>query len=1050
MSKGKIFAFDIGTGSLGIAVRDGDEIIEARSLLIPPDFASTKEQRERRRQWRTRIAHKKREEWLQQICKKAGIEVLEGRKPGYKKKGISSQKGDPRLEREFASPGDDTVYTSCLLRIKLLRGEKLEGWQIYKALHSAIQRRGFDPSIPWKRKAIKKGITNKEDVKNNDMSDDNKDEKENLKKAREYEKTLMEITHGKEDWNYPCYFDAYCMKLWNPETDELRFIQTHEAERARSNEFSPSRRLVEKELRDLINAAAKQCPSLVGKTDYIMYGPTETSYASYYPKLRKQYGIKEGGENDWQGAISQKIPRFDNRMPDKCALIPRYNVCRARDHLTMKFTFLMKLKNMRYKDSFHQEHMLTAEDIRVIFDEKTEKVAKKKKELITKGTGKNIDYEKMSKIYQYTSNQWTNWLKKYKNGYSCVNHEKVDPPKISGRARYCRPAMRIMCDLILSGKSPWEFYNQLLEKMDNENPKKGLVNEDIEFLLKLPDNWEGIYIPQYTLAERFMEGEINRDSAIKKVINKQRDPIIRHRMEIFKNYIDRLTNEYGIPEKVVIELVRQDFLGPKAKRAFEKWQRENRKRNEEARNRAKELGISGHEGRTKLRLFKQQNGYCLYTGENLSENELEQYEIDHIVPRGGGYNGSDSFINKVVTKAKTNHDKGDRTPYEFLSQSGKWDAYLERVKKVTSSLGKKKSALLTSEHPEELDEKYTQLAETAWIARIARDIVCLFYGWQYGEKGELEKALVVDGKLTSNVRAKYGLNTLLAGGNETDPEKRKEKNRDDKRHHALDAMVLSFITRNKPDLPEGVHKELFRKWINKVVPEQIAFEKPQLEETIYGKRTIYERNKEKEIIVKRVDLKDMAYRNGKYDKIKAQKEIQGILDVTLRKRLERFLETNPEKETWNSFIDNLRQQDRWGSRVKKVRIYEGEPDEYANLSKTDDKGQFRRGDKHRGQFVYLSEKKIPKVRPVYVFESVKSVKNELLKEGYEIIDFFKSGFLIEIGKSFDYNGRFIPSGKYLLSSLRSNGQVQLNSTHPNLKNPIGISALLKAGFIRIK
>ena len=72
----KLFAFDIGTGSLGIAVREGNEIIDARSLIIPENVASTKEQRERRGQWRTREAHKAREIWLKEQCINAGIPVM--------------------------------------------------------------------------------------------------------------------------------------------------------------------------------------------------------------------------------------------------------------------------------------------------------------------------------------------------------------------------------------------------------------------------------------------------------------------------------------------------------------------------------------------------------------------------------------------------------------------------------------------------------------------------------------------------------------------------------------------------------------------------------------------------------------------------------------------------------------------------------------------------------------------------------------------------------------------------------------------------------------
>lgn len=229
-----------------------------------------------------------------------------------KKTGIPPRKGDPRLEREFAETGDDTVYTSCLLRIMLLRGEKLEGWQVYKVLHSAIQRRGFDSSVPWKRRSEK---------------DD--EEKESKESVNAFLNDIRTITSSREELMFPCYYDAYKMGLWDPRTDRLLFKQDRHADRARG--YTPPRAMVEKEFRALLNAAAKQFPALVGKTDFILYGPTGKSYASHDPDIRKKYGVKEGGEWDWQGALAQKIPRFDNRIVDQCTLIPRYNVCRADD-----------------------------------------------------------------------------------------------------------------------------------------------------------------------------------------------------------------------------------------------------------------------------------------------------------------------------------------------------------------------------------------------------------------------------------------------------------------------------------------------------------------------------------------------------------------------------------------------------------------------------------------------------------------------------------------------------------------------------------------------
>ncbi|MGD0813224.1 MAG: hypothetical protein ABSA83_06440 [Verrucomicrobiota bacterium] len=164
----------MGKGSIGEAVRQGTTFLHKASLLIPAEFAETKTAATRRRMWRTRKAHKEREKWLEKVMQDAGIEILKGRQlckvdeqgniiPESEWKSKNGRKGrwqpapeTPEekskrelLEREFAKKGDPTCYTSCLLRIKLLRGEKPEhSWQVFKAFHSAIQRRGYG-KVPW-------------------------------------------------------------------------------------------------------------------------------------------------------------------------------------------------------------------------------------------------------------------------------------------------------------------------------------------------------------------------------------------------------------------------------------------------------------------------------------------------------------------------------------------------------------------------------------------------------------------------------------------------------------------------------------------------------------------------------------------------------------------------------------------------------------------------------------------------------------------------------------------------------------------------------------
>ena len=73
-----------------------------------------------------------------------------------------------------------------------------------------------------------------------------------------------------------------------------------------------------------------------------------------------------------------------------------------------------------------------------------------------------------------------------------------------------------------------------------------------------------------------------------------------------------------------------------------------------------------------MELLTAQVGECLYTAEKLIPEELDQYVIDHIVPRAKG--GPDSALNYVLTTRRANDDKGNRTPFEWLSTTNQWDA----------------------------------------------------------------------------------------------------------------------------------------------------------------------------------------------------------------------------------------------------------------------------------------------------------------------------------------------------------------------------------------
>lgn len=1045
----RIWAFDLGKGSIGEAVWDERQkrFLHVASLLIPAEFASTKEAASRRRMKRTRDAHKAREAWLDSVWRAAGLSPLQGRKVGkVNGKWQLIRKGDPRLEREFPAKGDTTCYTSCLLRIKLLRGEKLEEWQIYKALHSAIQKRGYDPDIAWKGRESRRSF----------RKDTEDDEKDTVKRMAAFESELAAMSPEYEEYRLPCYFYAWKMGLWRPENPaELRERVNHDAQSTR-NMIVP-RQLVEKEIRLLVEKAGEQISALRGKADLVLYGPSGTAYASYYPELRAKFRLREGGANDWEGVLGQKIPRFDNRIVEKCVLMPRFNACKVDVRLdkegkpfpdsllASEVTFLMKLKNMRVQRAPGVQNGLTAQEIKEVFEHED------------------------AAGYALSPSKWKKMCLRF--GAQSLNPKKdeIDAPKASGRSRFCRPALEVLKRLILSGLPPKEFHQTEVARLNgNTDERKGIVAADLKFLLDMGPTWEGLHIPNQKL-DALAQQTANADAAIRVLIGSQNDPVVRHRLETFWGRLKTLEQETGgKPDEIAIEFVRTDFMGRKAKLEYENFIKKRAKERKDARAQAAEAGATERSAGLKMELLQLQGGCCPYTDAKLCPTSLDQYDIDHIVPRSRG--GPDAMVNYVLTTKTANKEKGDRTPFEWLSGTNQWDAYRNRVSAQQTVLRNKKVLLLISENAVELAEKYTALAETAWIAKLAQTLTGLHFGWKNGidEQGK-RRVTIISGGLTGRIRRKYRLNSLLAGENVSE-EVAEEKNRDDARHHALDAMVLAFVPSWARDKAKTMWfrfpaelgrnpRDFFAAQIERVQPVNECLSPAALEQTAYGEREI----KGSRFAVGRETLVSLLVRthNGKETIKAAQKaDTHRIVEKAIRRDVEAYLEGHPNVslQQWKEWCANYRVGGK-GPRVNKVMMTKTKAnalEEYTDVSK-DSRGQLRRGAMHRGYFVYWMpapskkdpDKKLSKVRPVYAFESVERVKRELLQKGAKGARFFQSGCTIEIENKVDHAKTPLEPGRYLLNSIWGQGNVVVTNASGKVSAPIGLAHMLNAGFKRV-
>ncbi len=1166
-----IWSFDLGKASIGEAVRDttSNAFLHVASLLIPAEFASTKAAASRRRMWRTRHAHKAREAWLDEVwraaqipnmpeplCKRTPVRVDKDGNPVLKnKKGkwVLGQKADYRLEREFApklgestrdgAPSDEAgaqiCYTSCLLRIKLLRGESLESWQIYKALHSAIQRRGYG-RVPWAAREAKRGEKSEEEVVaallERDGSKLTDDEKAYRRAVEAWPQFKQDVPN--EAFHFPCYYDAAKMGLWSfaqPEVLRARIDCT--AHSTRKVRFD--REDVEKEIAALARNAAAQLPSLTAAFDrwrkegctvewqenpfrpkitfgktvnspqtkafavtatdfgaFLVHGPagepsTEArdDFAGYLA-FRTAHGVHSGSTDDWLGATGQKTPRFDNRIINDCALISRLQVCNvsvrfekatgkptADSLLASEVTFLMKLKNTLVEAPGRQRKLTpdeVAKIFKVVFAEA----------LAVKADEKNAE-QKVASRFALTKNDWlkTKGIKEF-GLHPLKGHEEVKPPKSEGRSRFSRPALRLVRALILSGQKPSEFLARLhtrdaalldeigmdvldaepvrftgkngTEKKFVKQPRPWVLVGDLKFLGDLArtnDTWDDLHFPEQRLdaleaRHSDEDGNVDVPAAVRELLGSINDPIVRHRLEVFSRRLTEHHARFGVPAEVVLEFVRTDFMGEDAKRELAKFQSQREKDRKEAKEKAAALGFEGRSAALKYELFKAQSGECLYCQQPLASTELGGYDVEHIVPRKQG--GPDAMVNYALAHVLCNERKGEQTPFQWKHGHEGWHAYETCVNRHFTALRNKKVQLLLREDAPDLVQRYTALAETAWISRLAQKIVSLHFGWRNGNDtsgpNPIKRVTVISGGLTARIRRRYRLNSLLApippkyiadvldrawnkkGSTLTADEAAQankeaawewesaaEKNREDDRHHALDAMVINFWntgSKKQNDeffrFPPAVHanpRGYFEKYIERVTPEKRAFEKAVLAETIYGGRV----EKGETVIVQRVPLlslgmKSVGVNKTAFDAGYLRKKLKSLRESQraplIEQRILDWLDDDRDETAWRDFCDTIRLPQRDGSpgpRVIRVIVYKGVAEGFLDMSK-DQTGAYREGKReHKGQLVYWDEAGALRIRPIFAHGSPSKEREEIEALGgkAKFYEFFQAGCTVK-------------------------------------------------------
>lgn len=178
----------------------------------------------------------------------------------------------------------------------------------------------------------------------------------------------------------------------------------------------------------------------------------------------------------------------------------------------------------------------------------------------------------------------------------------------------------------------------------------------------------------------------------------------------------------------------------------------------------------------KYRLWLECGRISPYTGNIISLSKLfsEEIEVEHILPFSRSLDNS--FMNKTLSEAEFNAVKGNLTPMEyFKDRKEELRAFKERVKSFSSG----KQEKLLAENIDS-DFKNSQLTNTAYIGK---EVTRILYD-------VCKDVRVSSGAVTSLLRREWGLNKLIWDGTGD------KKNRDDHRHHGIDALVVAATSEN--------------------------------------------------------------------------------------------------------------------------------------------------------------------------------------------------------------------------------------------------------------
>ena len=278
------------------------------------------------------------------------------------------------------------------------------------------------------------------------------------------------------------------------------------------------------------------------------------------------------------------------------------------------------------------------------------------------------------------------------------------------------------------------------------------------------------------------------DDSPEKRFGRIANPTVHIGLNQVRLVVNALIKRYGHPSQVIVEVARDLKRNLEQKKEDALRQAVNQRRNDRHRMDIAGIREISPEWVTRIDMqkmvlweelsFDEANRKCPYSGVQIGKHMLfsDEVEIEHILPFSKTLD--DSLNNKTVSMRHANRYKGNDTPWEAFGkkavQGFDYGAILQRAELMPRQ---KRSRFAEDGMERWLKDDKGFLAralnDTKYLSKVAREYLALVCP---------QDTRVIPGQMTAMLRGKFGLNHVLGLDG--------EKNRNDHRHHAVDACVI--------------------------------------------------------------------------------------------------------------------------------------------------------------------------------------------------------------------------------------------------------------------